>query len=117
MVERNGGKPMCDANPALAAMEILELDDFMKGKRHFRKVREYHIFEWIFGSGLEKASERLNCLGIQLKQRKLERAFAKWISPNAEHQRWEPAATERRMQTELNGWLPSAACYGCAPSY
>jgi hypothetical protein len=34
--------------------------------------------------------------------------------PNGQHQRREPAATEQRMQTELNGWLPSAECCGYA---
>ena len=34
------------------------------------------------------------------------------VSPNDQHQRREPAATERRVQAELNGWLPSAACWG-----
>ena len=34
--------------------------------------------------------------------------------PNAQHQRWEPAASDARIGTELNDWLPSAACCGWA---
>jgi hypothetical protein len=44
-----------------------------------------------------------------------------WIShmsgamrPNDQHQRPEPAATEQRMETELNGCLRSAGCCGWA---
>ena len=33
-----------------------------------------------------------------------------WL-PNAQHQRWEPAAADARIVTDLNGWLASAACY------
>ena len=33
---------------------------------------------------------------------------------NDEHQRWEPAATDVGIGTELNGWLPSAECCGSA---
>ena len=29
---------------------------------------------------------------------------------NGKHQRWEPAATDARFATGLNGWLPSAEC-------
>lgn len=34
------------------------------------------------------------------------------ITPNDQHQRWEPAAKGPGIETELNGWLPSAACCG-----
>ena len=34
--------------------------------------------------------------------------------PNAQHQRWEPAAVDARIGTDLNGWLPSAECCGSA---
>jgi hypothetical protein len=34
------------------------------------------------------------------------------LSSNDEHQRWEPAATDARIATDLNGWLPSAGCCG-----
>jgi hypothetical protein len=32
------------------------------------------------------------------------------FTPNAQHQPWEPAAIDAGLQTDLNGWLPSAAC-------
>jgi hypothetical protein len=35
--------------------------------------------------------------------------------PNVEHQRWEPAAPDTRVVSDLNGWLPSAECCGSAP--
>jgi len=35
-----------------------------------------------------------------------------FIMPNDQHQRREPAATDDRIVTERNGWLPSAACWG-----
>jgi hypothetical protein len=54
----------------------------------------------------------------------LESAFANltcardWLwcvhSLNAEHQRWEPAAADAGIGSELNGWLPSAECSGSA---
>ena len=31
---------------------------------------------------------------------------------NDQHQRWEPAAEDSRIVTDLNGWLSSAACCG-----
>jgi hypothetical protein len=31
---------------------------------------------------------------------------------NDQHQRWEPAATDAGVESELNGWLPSAECCG-----
>src|SRR6185369_7560580 len=34
--------------------------------------------------------------------------------PNAKHQPPEPAGAERRVDSDLNGWLRSAACYGSA---
>src|SRR3954467_9494919 len=37
--------------------------------------------------------------------------------PNDQHQRCEPAASERRIQTALNGWLSSAECFGWAISF
>ena len=65
-------------------------------------------------------------LHAQNKAKKIARAcFMEWqcsamrfdytrkaVAPNGQHQRWEPAATERQVQTELNGWLPSAGCCG-----
>jgi hypothetical protein len=35
---------------------------------------------------------------------------------NDEHQRWESAARYARVVSELNGWLPSAACFCSADS-
>src|SRR5262245_58679428 len=39
-------------------------------------------------------------------------ALEKGVMANVQHQRREPAATERRIQTELSDWLPSAECCG-----
>ena len=36
------------------------------------------------------------------------------IRPNDQDQRWEPAAPDPRIASDLNGWLPSAACCGSA---
>ena len=36
------------------------------------------------------------------------------FTPNAQHQRRKPAEAERRIQTGLNGWLPSAEWCGSA---
>ncbi len=33
---------------------------------------------------------------------------------NVQHQRWEPAAADTGIGSELNGWLPSAECCGSA---
>jgi hypothetical protein len=38
--------------------------------------------------------------------------FISVMRSNVQHQRWEPAAAYVRTGTELNGWLPSAACCG-----
>jgi len=37
------------------------------------------------------------------------------LRPNDERERWEPAAADARIGTDLNGWLPSAPRYGGAP--
>jgi hypothetical protein len=36
------------------------------------------------------------------------------VLPNDQHQRWEPAAADIRIATDLTGWLPSAECCGSA---
>ena len=36
------------------------------------------------------------------------------MTPNDQHQRWEPAAKDSRIVTGLDGWLPSAECCGSA---
>src|ERR1043166_3765419 len=36
------------------------------------------------------------------------------MTPNDQHQRWEPAAADAGMVSDLNGWLPSAECCGWA---
>jgi hypothetical protein len=38
------------------------------------------------------------------------------LMPNAQHQRWEPAAADTRKATDLKGWLSSAECCGSALS-
>jgi hypothetical protein len=50
----------------------------------------------------------LGCAGLW----RLWRCGSHLVTPNGQHQRREPAATEQRIQTELNGWLPSAECCG-----
>src|SRR5207237_2144661 len=35
---------------------------------------------------------------------------------NDQHQRWEPAAHDSGTESQVNGWLPSAACCGWASS-
>ena len=34
------------------------------------------------------------------------------VRTNDEHQRWEPAAADTGIASNLNGWLPSAGCSG-----
>jgi hypothetical protein len=38
------------------------------------------------------------------------------FTPNVERERWEPAAADARIGTDLNGWLPSAPRFGWASS-
>jgi hypothetical protein len=60
----------------------------------------------------------------QTQGRFCESALAKCIAkslrrhlPNDERERWEPAATDAGIGTDLNGWLPSAPRFGSVNSF
>jgi hypothetical protein len=48
-----------------------------------------------------------------VSDREIRYAFSQAVGRvNDRHEQREPAATEQRIQTEPNGWLPSAQCRG-----